>query len=337
MKFADILPEFSASITLNATLNTIFESKRFSLGRDLAVVANLSATVARRIVSKFFEELLYLVEQGSSEERVEKLERKGLFEVAVQRTREIFGRKTCDSNQDVSITGFKEERRDKVDAQIASQSFFLTVMRFLAWSTVNFLKTTKATNSDFCCPNLSELLFGNLWLRSKLPSWVNRAVLEEPGQVAMLWSTSLDWFYENLKIHWKRVINNEKAEEIWREQNERAHEEKLARMSKKERANYEFMEEKRALATKLKGMGIDAGGALEPEKDVIDNVTFLRTQKNEELQGERLLLETYDACCNGMFGIHAVVVQCGAHRLAVELQGCDIFDMLPKVDPLFVK
>jgi hypothetical protein len=338
LKFVDILPEFSASLTTSATLNNILESKKFCLGQDLAAIASISATVARKIVGKVFEEILYFVEQGSSQERVEKLERKGIFGAAVKRSKEaIFGKSKNgqdinNMNQDVSVTGFKEDRRDNVDSHISTKQFLVKLVRLLSWSTINFLKTTKATNSDYSFPNLSEMLFGNAWIRSKLPSWVNRDVLEEPGHLAKLWTGSLDWLHTNLQVHWRRVLNNEKAEEIWREQTQKAHEERLAKMSKKERANYEFMEEKRALALKLKSLGIDSGGVLEVEKEVIDNAQFLRREKGESLKSERLLLETYNSCCNSLFGVHAVVVQCGVHRLSFELQGCDIFDMLPMCD-----
>lgn len=338
LKFAEMLPELSASFSLNSTLNTILESKRFCLGQDLAATMNISATVARKVVSKIFEEILYFMEQDSSQERVEKLERKGIFRVAVERSRDaLFGKASQGAsqkpmNQDVSITGFNEKKRDTVDSEIASQNFFSELTRLMAWSTVNMFKTTKAANSDYSFPNVSELLFGNTWLRSRLPSWVNRTLIEESGQVATLWTRSLDWLYINLRVHWKRVLNSEKAEEIWKEQIERAHEERLAKMNKKERANYEFMEEKRLLAAKLQDLGIDTGGALEVAKEAEDPVEYLRRQESEAVQSERLLLETYDACCNGLFGVHAVVLQCGIHRLSLELQGCDIFDMLPKVD-----
>ena len=300
---------------------------------------NGTLVVARRVLSKIVEEFQYSEEEKVLNYNVENDERKTLYETAFSRTRdavlskfsgEARDRKAA-SLKEMTVTGYVAGKKAQTDEEIKFFARKSSQVRSMIWSAINYLKGAKTTTMEIRFESVSELFFSNVWVRSQLPSWLTRDLLETPGAPARAWKHMLVNMRNIIARHWKRVTNHEKLQVVWVEQAARDAEDAETRLSTKERARLKFLEEKRALAEKLKGLGIevddDIGG---PESNVDRPVDYLRECKNKQIKNERNILEAYKATWSAVCSVHSLQAQCGSNRITLGFQGFDIFEVLPE-------
>lgn len=308
------------------------ESKRFSIKDDLTCVGDGAISVARKIVAKIAQEILYGQESTAA---VENAERRDGYETALKRTSVMLGRGKPAA--EVSVTGFDAGKKTMTDAEIVASEADSVWWRKVMWSVVSFLESTKTATAEYHFESMHELLMGNAWLAAQLPTWLDTDFIESPGSVNSLWKTSCDWLNTQLRTHWRRVTNFENSQVIWADQEARDREEMLSKMSKKERARLALMEEKRALAEQLKSLGIageDLGFAAGASKTEVE---IDRELKATQAADERRVLETYDASLRALYSVYGMRIQSGMHKLCIDFQGLDIFDLLPEPPPVPAK
>jgi hypothetical protein len=352
LKLTDVVSELNASMQFSAPLTEMVESSKFVLGQHLSGSGTLQLIVARKIWGTLLEEVMYHLESKESAARVENAERRGGYKSAWQRTREaLLGLKSANSNsnnsnpsdssstpsvakaEEPSITGWRSGQRTRTDAEIGARHHQATGWRFLAWSVVSLLRSAKANTTELRFENAAELLLGNAFVNARLPAWLTRSVVEAPGGLATMWKGYCFFLNQQLDKHWRRVVNHEKAQKVWADHEGRKREEKLAKMTDKERARLAFEEEKRALAEQLASLGLDGEAGMEVVQEELSDMQRARKSKTERVASERRVLEAYEAVHKALFSVQAVTLQSGLHRLDLNFQGLDIFELLPQPPP----
>ena len=320
-------------------ITEIFEAKKFSVNDMLSGGINGTLVVGRKILAKIMEEFLYMDEEKDMTYNVENDERRTLYETAFQRTRDAVLSKFSGEQRErkaaelkeMTVTGYKAGVRNKTDHEMTFAARAAAYARATAWSCLNVLRGAKSTTSELRWENVSEVVFGNVWVRHHLPAWVTRDLLESPGAPSRSWKKVAASINGHITKHWKRVTNHERLQVVWVEQAAQDAADAANRLSKKERARLKFLEEKRALAEKLSALGIevddDLGG---PESNHDRPVEYARECKNKQIKNERNILECYSASWKALCSVHGMQVQSGANRITLGFQGLDIFELLPE-------
>ena len=340
IRLSELLEELSGSIVFSEPLVEVLESKKLKLKENLNISAKGNVVVARGVLATLADELLYALEDAESSTRVENEERRGAFQTALRRTRSaLLGASGGNGHkpvQEMSLTGFAAGQRADTDAELGVQSSRAARLRTLGWSVAAFLRATKAETLEWRFETLSDFLFGNAWVKARLPPWLTREGVEEPGAMAVLWKRTCAWLDGELNAHWRRVTNSEKAQRVWAEQEAAAEAERLKGLSAKEKAYLVFLAEKRALARKLAAMGISNTGdnAEEVNVEAETPVQAERRLAAARTASERTILEAYEASATALYAVHGINVQSGVHRVAVTFQGLDIFELLPEPLPV---
>ena len=332
-------PLFHSQMHISHPITEILEAKKFVVNDMLSGGVNGSLVVGRKILAKVIEEFLYMDEENSKRYAVENEERRSLFDTAFQRTKDAVLRKftgeqrerKAASVKEMTVTGYEAGRKDRTTAEMTFYERAAKFTRSAAWTCLGMLRSAKTTTLELRWESVSELLFSNIWTRSRLPTWLVRDLVETPGAPARAWKKVAASLKTHIAKHWRRITNHEKLQVMWVEQAARDAADAANRLSKKERARLAFLEEKRQLAAKLSALGIDVDEDLGGEESNHDRpVEYARECKNKQIRNERNILECYRASWRALCSVHGLQVQSGANRITVGFQGLDVFELLPE-------
>ncbi|GMI28367.1 hypothetical protein TrRE_jg11301, partial [Triparma retinervis] len=328
--FADLLTEFTAELKCSLNITDLLDSKRVSLEKNMHLKASAVVGGARGLGVKIFEEYLLGAEEAAKTAKNIRDELDRNYGEYDDRTRNTHPNKP---EYGAIRIGLDEEKVSKTGKELEAMEKERESNRRMLWRALNFLRGTKGTLIELSFKNISDCIFGSRFIKGNVPEWVKESFFKEQGQATLAWRS---WCRDTLAFMQETIADGKAHAEkmdIERREKEEKENEVLGGMSDMDRRRKQLAADKKKLAQKLEKLGIKMDpNLLKTDKGPVSFADLQKTWRGTQVDTRNDLLDCYAAmqqCCVGMQGI---TVLSGTNKFEVQMQGWDIFEVLPELD-----
>lgn len=344
----DLIHNAKASLRINKTLTDMLLNDTLNPNYGLEISAKASASYANFLCGLLLEEELYARrERAIIKQREEALERKAQRK-AHERTLASHG-PILEMNE---LSGLGVMPLPTKAAKIAEPIYrqrckYEKALDRHLWRIVRCLKGTNQLQLELSFRHVHEFLFENTFLRNFIDANTSRRLgnlLDGKGALSACWRRVSVAIADELS---KLSTEIEKIEALDRERraaDAKAEAERLNSMSPVDRKRLAFAREmmklQRNLGSKFSSRETTADIAerasvqrSQPYRQQNAHVDLLRRVQVNHAKAARVALDLYALCCDTLLGPACVTLHSDRFCLSVDIDGFDVFDVLPSLSP----